>query len=78
MDDVCVNFDPERAHAVASVLHEFAAGQPVIFFTCHPTTVDTLRTVAPGICVHEMPRYGLLVAAADLVTTAPADAGGGR
>ncbi|MEJ7812236.1 MAG: AAA family ATPase [Gemmatimonadaceae bacterium] len=58
MDDVCVNFDPERARALASVVHDFAAGQQVIFFTCQPTTVDMLRAVEPELRVHQMPRYG--------------------
>lgn len=59
MDDVCVNFDPERARAVAAVLGGHAGGQQIIFFTCHPTTVDLLRDAVPGLRVHDMPRHGL-------------------
>jgi uncharacterized protein YhaN len=38
MDDVVVNFDPERALRTASALAKFAqeSGVQVIFFTCHP------------------------------------------
>ena len=64
--------------AVASVLRDFAAGQQVIFFTCHPTTVGMLRTVVPGVSVHEMPRYGPRVTGTDPAAVHPAVAGGGR
>ena len=59
MDDVCVNFDPERARAIAAVLADYAAGQQIIFFTCHPSSVDMLRAVTPELQVHELPRFGL-------------------
>ncbi len=38
LDDVLVNFDPDRARAVLSVLGEFAAeeGRQALLFTCHP------------------------------------------
>jgi uncharacterized protein YhaN len=65
MDDVCVNFDPERARAVATVLRDYGGGQQIIFFTCHPSTVDMLRGVAPDLRVHEMPRHGPRVAPRD-------------
>jgi uncharacterized protein YhaN len=42
MDDVLVNFDPERALAMAAVLGTFARQQQVLFFTCHPSTRDLL------------------------------------
>jgi uncharacterized protein YhaN len=58
MDDVCVNFDPERARAVALVLRDYSLQQQVIIFTCHPSTVDMLRDAAPDLRVREMPRYG--------------------
>lgn len=65
MDDVCVNFDPERARAIAAVLAGYAAGQQIIFFTCHPSSVDMLRAVSPGLQVHEMPRFGLTARAVE-------------
>jgi uncharacterized protein YhaN len=58
MDDVCVNFDPDRARAIAAVLRDYAAGQQIIFFTCHPTTVELLRATVPALHVQEMPRFG--------------------
>jgi len=42
MDDVLVNFDPERAAAMAAVLGEAAAQHQVLFFTCHPGMRDLL------------------------------------
>lgn len=40
MDDVLVNFDPERAARTAHILAKFAedTGIQVLFFTCHPHT----------------------------------------
>jgi uncharacterized protein YhaN len=44
MDDVLVNFDPDRAAAAAGELKRFAAesGRQVLFFTCHPETASLL------------------------------------
>ena len=42
LDDVLVNFDPERARAMAEVLGAFAREQQVLFVTCHPATRDLL------------------------------------
>jgi uncharacterized protein YhaN len=49
MDDVLVNFSPDRAEAMATVLAEVAREQQVLFFTCHPATRDLLRRTA-GDC----------------------------
>ena len=35
MDDVLVNFDPDRARRVARTIEEVAAGRQVIYLTCH-------------------------------------------
>ena len=40
MDDVLVNFDDERRRAAARVIAEFAATRQVLFFTCHPATIE--------------------------------------
>ena len=42
LDDVLVNFDPERARAMAEVLGAFARQQQVLFVTCHPAIRDLL------------------------------------
>ncbi len=42
MDDVVVNFDPDRALKTACALAKFAeeSGMQVLFFTCHPTVAE--------------------------------------
>lgn len=49
MDDVLVNFDPERARAAAGAILELSRQQQVLFFTCHPGTVDLFRELDPGV-----------------------------
>ncbi len=40
MDEVLVNFDPDRARKTAEILHEFAKNRQVLIFSCHPSTVE--------------------------------------
>jgi uncharacterized protein YhaN len=47
MDDVLVNFDPERAKAVAQAVLASASAQQILLFTCHPSTVSLLCELAP-------------------------------
>lgn len=47
MDDVLVNFDPERASAACSAVLGLAEQFQVIFLTCHPQTVECFRRLAP-------------------------------
>ena len=49
MDDILVNFDPVRAANTARVLAEFARDNQLLFFTCHPGTVDLLLRAAAGL-----------------------------
>ncbi|MNR95181.1 hypothetical protein D3C72_263080 [compost metagenome] len=58
MDDVFVNFDPERAHRMAEMLVRFAEEHQVLLFTCHPGTAELLREIHPGVDVLALPRYG--------------------
>ncbi|MFV2073078.1 MAG: ATP-binding protein [Thermoanaerobaculales bacterium] len=46
MDDVLVNFDDERRRAAVRVIAEFAATRQVLFFTCHPATVEVFAEAA--------------------------------
>ncbi|WP_035067953.1 AAA family ATPase [Nitratidesulfovibrio termitidis] len=94
MDDILVNFDPERAARTATALAELCAqrigrdgvapddassdassdapsdatllagGKPhqILFFTCHPHTVDMLRTAAPDAALFTVER-GTITAA---------------
>ncbi|GAB4298185.1 MAG: hypothetical protein Kow0090_13580 [Myxococcota bacterium] len=43
MDDILVNFDPNRAMSAAKALKEFADKRQILFFTCHPETREFLR-----------------------------------
>jgi uncharacterized protein YhaN len=47
LDDVLVNFDPERAASIAEVLAETAERHQVLFFTCHPHLGELVQRVAP-------------------------------
>jgi uncharacterized protein YhaN len=46
MDDVLVNFDPERQQGAAQAIAALAETRQVILFTCHPATVDVFKTVS--------------------------------
>ncbi|MDO9407908.1 ATP-binding protein, partial [Patulibacter sp.] len=58
MDDVLVNFSPDRSRAVAEVVAEVAREHQVLFFTCHPATRDLLVDAAggDGVRVEELTR----------------------
>ena len=53
MDDILVNFDPDRAARAAAAVRELANRHQVLYFTCHASTaelldVDGTRTVTLG------------------------------
>jgi len=48
MDEILVNFDPERMAAVARELGEFARDHQVLLFTCHPEIAERVQANAPG------------------------------
>lgn len=50
MDDVLVNFEPDRAAATIEVLKDLAQHVQIVFLTCHPTTVDMIKELAT--CCH--------------------------
>ncbi len=53
MDDVLVNFDPERSQQTARALLQLSQAQPttqahqILFFTCHPHMADMLQDICP-------------------------------
>ncbi len=47
MDDVLVNFDPDRARAACSAVLSLSSQFQVVFLTCHPQTVEYFRDMAP-------------------------------
>ena len=58
LDDVLVNFDPERARAVAQELAYYSRDRQVLIFTCHPETARMFAEVAPETAVIRMERFG--------------------
>ena len=54
MDDILVNFDPIRAQNAAQSIFELAKNHQVLFFTCHPETVDIFKHVSRDIAVCEI------------------------
>jgi uncharacterized protein YhaN len=47
LDDILVNFDPERAKAACKVIMDLSERFQVIFLTCHPETQAMFKSVAP-------------------------------
>ena len=51
MDEVLVNFDPERAQRTAELILDVARENQVLVFTCHPETVVLFRNLKPDVPV---------------------------
>lgn len=51
MDDILVNFDPGRARAAAEAIVDLSGTHQVLFFTCHPETVERFQTVDASVRV---------------------------
>ncbi len=58
MDDVLVNFDPQRARAIATAIASAAERHQVFLLTCHPHIVKLMRDVSPHAGEIILPRYG--------------------
>jgi len=43
VDDILVNFDPQRAKTTIRLLNEVSKGNQIIMFTCHPNTVELCK-----------------------------------
>lgn len=60
MDDVLVNFDPERARRTVRAFGDLASpqngtpGHQLLYFTCHPHMADMLRETVPGARLYVM------------------------
>ena len=52
MDDILVNFDPNRANKAASGILRLAEKHQVLFFTCHPETAEIFKKQDPKIPVY--------------------------
>jgi len=51
MDDILVNFDPERALSAAGTILKLSHLYQVIFFTCHPETIALFRHHDPSVSI---------------------------
>lgn len=56
MDDVLVNFDPERRKGAVEAIAQLAEERQVVFFTCHPETAQVFRDAADGCTLLEIGR----------------------
>jgi uncharacterized protein YhaN len=54
MDDILVNFDPDRAREACKALVDLSKEQQVLLFTCHPETVELVRSEAESCRVIEL------------------------
>jgi uncharacterized protein YhaN len=59
MDDVVVNFDPERRAGAVAAVAELAKMRQVIYFTCHPDTAAVLTEQVPGATLVGLDRCAL-------------------
>ena len=73
MDDVLVNFDPERTRLSAQVLIDAAPEHQILLFTCHPETVDVLIALEQNVRVITIDRQVPAVQS-DPGASSPADA----
>ena len=46
-DDILVNFDPTRSMNAGNTIKQLATTNQILYFTCHPATVETLKEIAP-------------------------------
>ena len=54
VDEVLVNFDPDRAQRAAAAFVELSQTNQVLVFTCHPETVDLFTGIAADTQVIEI------------------------
>jgi uncharacterized protein YhaN len=54
IDEILVNFDPERARRAVEAFAELAQTNQLLVFTCHPATVDMFNSVVPDAQVIQL------------------------
>lgn len=59
MDDVTVNYDPERLEAAATAVSELVSARQVVLFTCDPATADVMVSGVPGATLVRLDRCEL-------------------
>jgi len=58
LDDVVVNFDPERLASTLQVIGQVAQKHQVLFFTCHPHVVEEVKEHIPGARIEKLSPFG--------------------
>jgi len=58
MDEVLVNFDPERVRPVVGAVAELSSRHQILLFTCHPWVVNLVRDEVVDAQVIELERFG--------------------
>lgn len=56
IDDILVNFDPERAKATIAVLGQIAVTHQVLVFTCHPHVSRWFEETLEGVSIRTIPK----------------------
>ncbi len=56
MDDILVDFSPDRLEPAAAAIADLATRRQVVFLTCHPATADLLCRLSPGAVRLELER----------------------
>ena len=54
VDEVLVNFDPERAHRTADAFVDLSQTNQILVFTCHPEIAELFTTIDPNTEVIEI------------------------
>ena len=54
VDEILINFDPERAARTATAFGKLSETNQVLVFTCHPWMVDVFRSVKQGAQIVEI------------------------
>ena len=54
VDEILVNFDPDRAQRAAEAFANLSETNQVLVFTCHPTMVETFKAASPGAQVIDL------------------------
>ena len=53
-DDILVNFDPARSVNAGNTIKQLASTNQILYFTCHPGTVEILKEIAPDARVIDL------------------------
>ncbi len=53
-DDILVNFDPIRSRNTVETIKELARDEQIMFFTCHPSTVDMFKELIPDVGIVQL------------------------